>query len=162
MQIAEECVVSFHFTLKNDQGKVIESSTASDPLTYLHGSGSIVPGLEEALEGRKVGEKLEVILPPEKAYGPRDEKLIQHVPKSQFPNPEKLKPGMQFQVNSQGGPMILTVQEVREKEVVIDGNPELAGQTLQFDIEIVEVRKATAEELEHGHAHGPGGHHHHG
>lgn len=161
MTIANQRVVSFHFTLKDPSGKVLETSNGAEPLVYLHGSGGIVPGLEQALEGRKVGDKFDVTLPPEKAYGQRDERLVQTVPKSQFPDPERLQPGMQFQVNSQAGPMILTVREVKANEVIIDGNPELAGMTLQFNIEILEVRDASQEELAHGHAHGPGGHHHH-
>jgi FKBP-type peptidyl-prolyl cis-trans isomerase SlyD len=161
MKISENSVVSFHFTLKDAQGKVIESSSGSEPLVYMHGSGSIVPGLEEALAGRNKGDKFNVQLPPEKAYGERNEKLVQRVPKSQFPDAKQLEVGSQFQVSTPGGPMILTIRELTENEVVVDGNPELAGMTLAFDIEIVDVRAATKEEIEHGHAHGPGGHHHH-
>src|SRR5262249_6853885 len=98
---------------------------------------------------------------PEKAYGERDERLVQTVPKTQFPKPSELKIGMQFQVQTPGGVMLFTIKEVNAQDVVVDGNPELAGQTLNFDIEISDVRKATQEELDHGHAHGPGGHHHH-
>ena len=161
MNIAKKNVVSFHFTLKNDQGKVLESSTGSEPLVYLHGTNSIVPGLEEALDGHKMGDKFQVTLAPEKAYGARDERLVQNIPKKEFPNADQLKPGMQFQVKSEAGPMILTITGFKGNDVIVDGNPELAGQTLQFDIEVVSVRKATEEELSHGHAHGPGGHHGH-
>jgi len=160
MKITDESVVSFHFTLKDDGGKVLDSSTGSDPLTYLHGTGSIVPGLEEALNDKSTGDKFNVSLPPEKAYGQRDERLVQRIPKEQFPDPASLKVGMQFQVSSPGGPMILTVSGLEGNEVVVDANPELAGMTLHFDIEVTEVRNATEEELSHGHAHGPGGHHH--
>jgi FKBP-type peptidyl-prolyl cis-trans isomerase SlyD len=161
MNIGKESVVSFHFTLKDDAGKVLESSVGNDPLVYLHGTGSIVPGLEEALNGRATGDKFNVVLPPEKAYGQRDERLVQRIPKSEFPNSERLKVGMQFQVDTKGGPMVLTITGLEGDEVVVDGNPELAGSTLHFDIEVTEVRQATAEELSHGHAHGPDGHHHH-
>lgn len=161
MKVADESVVSFHFTLKDDKGKVLETSEGAEPLVYLHGTGSIVPGLEEALEGRSVGDKFQVTLPPEKAYGVRNEKLVQQVPKDQFPDPN-VKPGMMFQMDSPQGPMILTVKEVSPTHVTVDANPELAGQTLNFDIEVSEVRAATKEEMEHGHAHGPGGHHDHG
>jgi FKBP-type peptidyl-prolyl cis-trans isomerase SlyD len=161
MNIGKESFVSFHFTLKDDAGKVLESSVGNDPLVYLHGTSSIVPGLEEALNGRKSGEKFNVVLPPEKAYGQRDERLIQRIPKTEFPNSERLKIGMQFQVDTKGGPMVLTITGLDGNEVVVDGNPELAGATLHFDIEVTDVRQATAEELSHGHAHGPGGHHHH-
>lgn len=160
MKIADETVVSFHFTLKNDKGKQLETSEGNEPLVYLHGSSAIVPGLEEALEGRSKGDKFQVTLPPEKAYGERDERLVQTVPRNQFPQDQDLKVGMQFQVNSQGGPMLLTVMGVTSDNVTVDGNPELAGQSLRFDIEVTDVRKATEEELTHGHAHGPGGHHH--
>lgn len=160
MKVADQSVVSFHFTLKDDGGQVLDSSSGSEPLTYLHGSGGIVPGLEEALTGRATGDKFNVSLPPDKGYGQRDERLVQKIPQDQFPNSGAVKPGMQFQVNSPGGPMILTVTSVANGEVTVDANPELAGQTLHFDIEVTEVRKATEDELSHGHAHGPGGHHH--
>ena len=160
MNIANETVVSMHYTLKDDKGKVLDSSSGSDPLVYLHGASNIIPGLEEALIGKKTGDKLTVTVPPEKGYGQRDERMVQRIPKEQFPDPDRLKIGMQFQVNSNQGPMVLTVVGLEAKEVVVDGNPELAGQTLHFDVEITDVRKATSEELAHGHAHGPGGHHH--
>lgn len=160
MKIDKNSVVSFHFTLLNGEGTVLESSTGSEPLTYLHGAGNIVPGLEEAMTGRTTGDKFQVTLPPEKAYGTRDEKLVQRIPKDQFPDPARLQPGMQFQLDSPKGLMILTVMKVDDSHVTIDGNPELAGETLTFNVEISEVRTASAEELEHGHVHGPGGHHH--
>lgn len=160
MNIANETVVSMHYTLKDDKGKVLDSSSGSDPLVYLHGASNIIPGLEEALIGKKAGDKLNVTVAPEKGYGQRDERMVQRIPKEQFPDPDRLKVGMQFQVNSNQGPMVLTVVGIEAKEVVVDGNPELAGQTLHFEVEITDVRKATSEELAHGHAHGPGGHHH--
>src|SRR6185312_4674876 len=116
MKIAAESVVSFHFTLKNDKGELIESSQGQDPLVYLHGTGAIVPGLEEALEGRSVGDKFSVTLPPDKGYGARDERLLQTVPKDQFPEPNKLAEGMQFQVQTPGGMMLFTVKEVNAKD----------------------------------------------
>jgi FKBP-type peptidyl-prolyl cis-trans isomerase SlyD len=161
MKIAKKSVVSFHFTLKDEHGKVLESSSGGEPLMYMHGTHSIVPGLEEALTGRGVGEKLHVKLPPEKAYGMRDERLVQKIPRSEFPNPEKLKVGMRFQVDSKDAPLLLTITDLNSTEVVVDGNSELAGMTLNFDVEVTEVRAATPEEIAHGHAHGPGGHHHH-
>ncbi|HMN67148.1 MAG TPA: peptidylprolyl isomerase [Bdellovibrionales bacterium] len=160
MNIADQTVVSMHYTLKDDQGQVLDSSAGGEPLVYLHGASNIVPGLEEALTGKTKGDKLNVTVPPEKAYGQRDERMVQTVPKTQFPNPERLKQGMQFQVRTDHGPMILTVVEIKPDGVVVDGNPELAGRTLHFEVEITDVRKATDEELQHGHAHGPGGHHH--
>jgi FKBP-type peptidyl-prolyl cis-trans isomerase SlyD len=160
MNIADESVVSMHYTLKDDKGEVIDSSDGSEPLTYLQGASNIIPGLEEALAGKKKGDKLHVTVPPEKGYGERDERLVQAIPKNQFQDADRLKAGMQFQIRSQGGPMVLTVVEVRDTEVVVDGNSPLAGQTLHFDVEITDVRAATEEELAHGHVHGPGGHHH--
>ncbi len=160
MTIAKDTVVSIHFTLKDDQGKVLDSSDGSEPLVYLHGAQNIIPGLEDALSGKKTGDKLDVSIPPEKGYGLRDERMVQSIPKAQFPNPDKVKAGMRFQVSSDHGPVVLTVKEVKDKEVVVDGNPELAGQTLHFNVEVTDVRPATQEELAHGHAHGPGGHHH--
>ena len=161
MNIADQTVVAIHFTLKDDEGEVLDSSAGAEPLTYLHGAGNIIPGLEKALAGKTVGDKLQVTLSPDEGYGERNEKLIQKIPKNQFPDPERLEEGMQFQINGPQGPMILTVIEVTPTEVVVDGNPELAGETLHFDVEVTEVRAATEEELSHGHAHGPGGHHHH-
>jgi FKBP-type peptidyl-prolyl cis-trans isomerase SlyD len=157
MKINTDCAVSFHFTLSVD-GKTVESSVGNEPLDYLHGHHGVVPGLEEALEGRTKGDKFNVTLPPEKAYGPRDEKLVQKVARDQFP--DDLKEGMQFQVDTPQGPMILTVTNITGSEVTIDANPEMAGQTLDFEIEVMDVRAATKEELDHGHVHGPGGHHH--
>src|SRR5437016_4187163 len=119
MNIAKESVVTFHFTLKDSEGKVLESSLGQDPLVYLHGSGSIVPGLEEALNGKKSGDKLNVVLPPEKAYGQRDERLVQRIPKKEFPNSERLKVGMQFQVDTKGGPMVLTITGLEGADVVV-------------------------------------------
>lgn len=160
MKIADESVVTMHYTLKDDKGKTIDSSSGGEPLAYLQGAGNIIPGLEEALMGKVAGDKIQVTLPPEKGYGERDERLVQSIPKKQFQGAGEIKVGMQFQVNSQAGPMILTVVGVKGDEVVVDGNSPLAGQTLHFDVEITDVRAATSEELEHGHVHGPGGHHH--
>lgn len=160
MTITDQSVVSLHYTLKDDSGAVLDSSDGNEPLTYLHGAGNIIPGLEAALAGKSKGAKFQVSIPPEQAYGERNDKLIQRVPKSQFPDPDKVQAGQRFQVNSPGGPMILTVTEVTPTEVVVDGNPELAGQTLHFDVHVTDVRTATEEEVEHGHVHGPGGHHH--
>ncbi len=160
MNIANQTVVTMHYTLTDDKGKVLDSSSGGDPLVYLHGASNIIPGLEEALTGKKSGDKIKVTVPPEKGYGQRDERMVQRIPKEQFPDPDRLKVGMQFQVNSNQGPMILTVIGIEKGEIVVDGNPELAGQTLHFEVEITDVRQATAEELQHGHAHGPGGHHH--
>lgn len=157
MKITNDSVVSFHFTL-NVNNKKIESSFGAQPLVYLHGHHGIVPGLEEALNDKQKGDKFNITLPPEKAYGPRNETLVQKVPRKEFP--DDVQTGMQFQADTAGGPMIITVNQVTDSEVTIDANPEMAGQTLNFEIEVMDVRAATKEELSHGHVHGPGGHHH--
>ncbi len=160
MNISKDCVVSIHYTLKNNENKILDSSTGSDPLVYMHGSGGIIPGLEKALEGRGPGEQLKVQIAPEDAYGTRDEKMVQSILKSEFKEADQMTAGMQFQVDTPKGPLMLTVVEVKDTEVVVDGNHPLAGITLHFDVEVTEVRKPTEEELSHGHVHGHGGHHH--
>ena len=160
MKIAHEKVVSIHYTLTNKDGTVLDSSSGSDPLAYLHGFGNIIPGLENALEGKATGDKLSVTVEPEQGYGARDERLVQAVPRSAFKGVEELSPGMQFQAQGPQGTRLVVVTQVADDEVTVDANHPLAGQTLHFDVEVSEVRDATAEELEHGHVHGPGGHHH--
>ena len=160
MQIATNTVVLIHYTLTDTAGKVLESSSGGEPLAYLHGAGNIIPGLEKALEGKTTGDKLSVEVPPEQGYGVRDEALVQQVPRRAFQGVRDIKPGMQFHTQGGGGPMQVTVTAVQGDMVTIDGNHALAGQTLKFDVEIAKVREATAEELMHGHVHGPGGHHH--
>ena len=159
MQIANEKVVSIHYTLTNDQGDTIDSSQGQTPLVYLHGSGQIIPGLEDALLGKKTGDKLKVSIAPEQAYGERHDHLVQQVPKEQFPDTD-LQVGMQFQVETNQQPIIVTITHISDAEVTVDGNHPLAGQTLHFDVEVVELREATEQELAHGHAHGAGGHDH--
>jgi FKBP-type peptidyl-prolyl cis-trans isomerase SlyD len=160
MKIAHEKVVSIHYTLKNQEGTVLDSSSGSDPLAYLHGFGNIIPGLENALEGKEKGEKLAVTVEPEQGYGARDEQLVQAVPRSAFKGVDDLAPGMQFQAQGPQGARLVVVTQVAQDVVTVDANHPLAGQTLHFDVEVSEVRDATAEELEHGHVHGPHGHHH--
>jgi FKBP-type peptidyl-prolyl cis-trans isomerase SlyD len=160
MKIAKENVVSIHYTLTNDAGEVLDSSSGGEPLEYLHGFGNIIPGLEAALVGKSAGDKFKVTVEPAQAYGERNDQLVQKVPRSQFPQPNQIQAGMQFQANGPHGPMVLTVVEVDDNDVTVDGNPELAGQTLHFDVEVTGVRAASKEELDHGHVHGPGGHHH--
>ncbi len=161
MEIAQDSVVSIHYTLTNDQGETLDSSAGSEPLSYLHGHGNLIPGLEKELLGRKAGDKLKVKIAPADAYGEFDKSLIQQVPLRSFKGVGKVQVGMQFQVPSAAGPRVVTVTKVVGDMVTVDGNHALAGQNLNFDVEVTEVREATAEELEHGHVHGPGGHHHH-
>jgi FKBP-type peptidyl-prolyl cis-trans isomerase SlyD len=160
MQIAQNTVAAFHYTLTDDEGQVIDSSEGRDPLTYLHGSGQIVPGLEKQMEGRKAGDRFTVDVAPEEGYGVHHAELMQEVPKSAFQGVEDIQPGMQFQGRGPQGEINVTVARVEGETVFIDGNHPLAGQTLHFAIEVTDVRDASAEELDHGHVHGAGGHHH--
>lgn len=153
MQVSENKFVSIHYTLRNDAGEVIDSSAGRAPLSYLHGIGSIIPGLERALEGKTSGDHIDVSITPEGAYGERNEALVQAVPRSAFEGVEEIEPGMQFQAQTPAGSQILTIVEVQDDQVVVDGNHPLAGKTLHFSVEIIEVREATEEELAHGHAH---------
>lgn len=160
MQIAENSAVAFHYTLTSDAGEVIDSSEGREPLAYLHGSGSIVPGLENAMTGRSAGERFTVKVSPEEGYGEHHEGMVQQVPRSAFQGVDQLEVGMQFQARGPQGVMSVTIAAIDGDEVTVDGNHPLAGQNLNFAIEVVSVRAATEEELAHGHIHGPGGHHH--
>jgi FKBP-type peptidyl-prolyl cis-trans isomerase SlyD len=161
MQIANNKVVSIHYKLTNDAGDILDSSEGQEPLAYLHGLGNIIPGLENALSGRALGDKFSVTVAPADGYGERDNEMVQSVPKSAFQGVDQILPGMQFQAQSPEGMQLVTVIDVDGDEVILDGNHPMAGITLTFDVEVTEIRDATAEELEHGHVHGPGGHHHH-
>jgi FKBP-type peptidyl-prolyl cis-trans isomerase SlyD len=161
MQIANNKVVSIHYKLTNDDGDILDSSEGQEPLAYLHGLGNIIPGLESALIGRAVGDKFSVTVAPADGYGERDNEMVQSVPKSSFQGVDQIVPGMQFQAQSPEGMQLVTVIDVDGDEVILDGNHPMAGITLTFDVEVTEIRDATAKELEHGHVHGPGGHHHH-
>ncbi|MGZ8246538.1 FKBP-type peptidyl-prolyl cis-trans isomerase [Methylomagnum sp.] len=160
MQIADDKVVQIHYTLTNDEGETLDSSRDQEPLAYLHGFGNIIPGLENALAGRVVGDKFQVTIPPEEAYGLRDDDMVQAAPKSAFQGVPEVLPGMQFHAESPEGIQLVTVIDVDGDNVILDGNHPMAGMTLNFDVEVAEVRDATAEELDHGHVHGSHGHHH--
>lgn len=160
MQIAHNSVAAFHYTLTDDDGQVIDSSAGREPLTYLHGKGHIVPGLEKQMEGRVVGDKFDAEVTPEEGYGVHHAEMMQEVPREAFQGVEDIQPGMQFQGNGPEGQINVTVTKVENGVVFIDANHPLAGKTLHFAIEVTDVREATAEELEHGHVHGAGGHHH--
>jgi FKBP-type peptidyl-prolyl cis-trans isomerase SlyD len=153
-------VVLIHYTLKDDKGEVIDSSAGGEPLAYIQGHGNLVAGLEKALEGKQDGNTVEVSVAPAEGYGVRDEKLIQRVPKRSLQGAGEIKKGQQFQARTEDGMRLFTVKAVVGDMVTLDGNHPLADQTLNFDVEIVSVREATSEELEHGHVHGAGGHHH--
>src|SRR5882757_2857884 len=147
MLIAQDSVVSIHYTLKNDAGEVLDSSDGTEPLVYLHGNGNLVPGLEEALAGKQRGEHVAVRVAPENAYGERDLSLIQEVPRSAFRDIQAIEVGMQFQAESNHGPRTVTVVQLSDTTVTVDGNHPLAGENLNFTVEIADVRAATEEEL---------------
>lgn len=159
MNIADESVVSIHYTLTDDEGQILDSSAGREPLTYMHGTGNIIPGLESALSGKTVGDKVVAVIPPEEGYGTRNESLVQTVSLSNFEDPNQVQPGVQFQVQTSNGVYIATVTQIVGDNVTIDMNHPLADATLHFDVEVMGVREATAEEKEHGHVHGQGHHH---
>lgn len=161
MRIAAHKVVTIHYTLTNDDGDLLDSSEGQEPLTYLHGMGNIIAGLETALSGRGVGDKFSVSVAPADGYGERDNDMVQSVPKASFQGVDEILPGMQFQAQSPEGVQLVTVIDVDGDEVILDGNHPMAGLTLNFAVEVTGIRDATPEELDHGHVHGPGGHHHH-
>ena len=161
MQVAKDKVVTIDYTLTGAGGEVLDSSEGGQPLTYLHGAGAMIPGLESALEGYSTGETLKASVGPEQAYGQKDPSLVQPVPRERFAGVPDIRPGMQFTAEGRGGSRVVTVVAVDDRSVTVDANHPLAGETLHFDVKVVEVRDATPEELSHGHAHGPGGHHHH-
>jgi FKBP-type peptidyl-prolyl cis-trans isomerase SlyD len=153
-------VVSFHYTLKDSQGNVLESSFGDEPLRYLEGVGQIIPGLESAITGMQKGDKKTVSVKAADAYGDYEEELVVEVPREQLPKKD-VEVGDRFHADAGGGQsQIVVVTEVTDSHVTVDGNHPLAGQDLEFDVEIFEVRDATKEELAHGHAHGGDGHHH--
>jgi FKBP-type peptidyl-prolyl cis-trans isomerase SlyD len=160
VDITADRVVTIHYTLKDDSGAVLDSSAGGEPLAYIQGHGNLVSGLEKALEGKQAGNKMAVVVTPAEGYGKRDEALIQRVPKRSLQGSGDIKKGMQFQARTEDGMRLFTVTAVIGDMVTLDGNHPLADQTLHFEVEIVGVREATTEELEHGHVHGAGGHHH--
>jgi FKBP-type peptidyl-prolyl cis-trans isomerase SlyD len=160
MQIAAQKVVSIHYTLTNDRGEKLDSSRGAEPLAYLHGAGNLIPGLEKALEGKQPGDKLQVRVAPEEGYGQRDDALIQAVPRRMFKGMGDLKVGMRLQAQGDHGTRVVRISHIAGDMITVDGNHELAGEALNFDVEVTDVRDATAEEMQHGHVHGPGGHHH--
>ena len=156
MTIADKKVVTIEFTVKNaDSNEVIESSVGGEPLVYLHGFNNLVPGLEKELTGKKVGDKYEVNVSAEEGYGVRDDSLVQEVPKAAFEGVEEVNVGMEFTADGPSGPVVVEVTKIEGDMVTIDSNHPLAGIPLAFSGEIQEIRDASADELEHGHIHGP-------
>jgi FKBP-type peptidyl-prolyl cis-trans isomerase SlyD len=160
MSITKDKVVSFSYKLTGISGETLDESPEGQPMLYLHGYRNIIPGLESALEGKNVGEKLNVTLSPEQAYGERSDQLIGRIPLKYVKAKGKLHPGAFVPIETEEGTRMVRVLKVGLKTVDVDGNHPLAGQTLTFDVEIKDVRDATDEEKAHGHAHGAGGHHH--
>lgn len=153
MQISANTVVSIDYVLTDAAGAVLDRSTAGNPLAYLQGASNIIPGLERALEGKSVGESLQVEVAPADGYGDYDQDLVQVVSRELFEDVDAVEPGMRFQANSDSGTLLVTVTDVSDDGVTVDGNHPLAGQTLTFDVTVAGVREATAEELAHGHVH---------
>ncbi|EMJ96198.1 FKBP-type peptidyl-prolyl cis-trans isomerase [Leptospira alstonii] len=152
-------VITFHYTLHDNEGNLIDSSEGKAPLSYLEGVGHIISGLEEEMKKMETGEKRKINVSAENAYGMKDPDLIFDVPKSQFPPNEDLQVGMMFQTDEPD--KVFTITELQEESVIVDGNHPLAGVNLVFDVELTGIREATEEEISHGHVHGEGGHHHH-
>ena len=158
MKIEKDRVVRFHYTV-SEAGASVESSKEREPLAILIGHGNIIPGLEKAMDGHEAGDSFAADVPAAEAYGEKREGLSQRVPKKHFEG-QRLEPGMQVVLNTNFGPRAVTIEKVGMTVVDVDLNHPMAGKDLHFDIEIVEVREASAEELEHGHVHGDGGHQH--
>ena len=152
--IGDNSVVSMHYKLTDASGEVLDSSDGGEPLTYLHGAGNIIPGLENALVGKVAGDSLKVEVPPAEGYGEIRQELMQVVPREAFQGVEQLEPGMAFQAQGQdGSTRQIVVREINGDEIMVDGNHPLAGVDLHFDVQVVEVREASEEEVAHGHAH---------
>lgn len=153
MEIEKDRVVTMHYTLRGDSGDVLDSSEGKDPLSYLHGHGNLIPGLETRIEGKTAGEEMEVKVPSAEAYGAVDPEKKFEVPRSQFPPEAEIEPGSQFRAEGQGGPVVVHVDSVEGDKVKIDANHPLAGVDLNFSVKIVDVRSASPEEIDHGHVH---------
>jgi FKBP-type peptidyl-prolyl cis-trans isomerase SlyD len=158
--VSSNKVVSFHYTLRDESGKELETSRGGEPSAYLHGANNIIKGLESAMEGHAAGDSFEASVPPQDGYGLRNVDRVQRVPAKHLIFKGKLRPGMVVQLNTEQGARAVTVTKAGRHSAEVDTNHPLAGQTLLFDVEIIDIRDATAEEISHGHAHGPGGHHH--
>jgi FKBP-type peptidyl-prolyl cis-trans isomerase SlyD len=160
MTISEKKVVQMHYELKNEEGQVLDSSNGKEPLAYIHGMGNIIPGLEKELLNKTKGDKINAVIAPAEAYGVKDHDKIFKVAKKQFQGEGEIQVGMQIQAETEGRMEVGLVENIEGDEVTLNFNHPLAGQTLHFDVEVVDVREATAEELSHGHVHGEGGHNH--
>ena len=160
MSITQDQVVSIHYTLADDAGEILDHSAEGAPLTYLHGRGNLIPGLERELTGKSAGDRLRVKIPPADGYGEYDAALVQRVPRRALKGVADLRVGVRVQAQTAQGARTVTVTHIVGDMITLDGNHPLAGKNLTFEVQVAEVRSATAEELAHGHVHGPGGHHH--
>ncbi len=159
MQVSTNNVVTMHYTLTDPSGEVIDSSRDKEPLAYLHGHGNIIPGLEKQLEGKAAGESISANVPAAEGYGERSEDLIVDASRSQFPEDVELEPGMRFQAQTPSGPRVAQITAIDGDKVTVDTNHPLAGVDLKFDVDVVDVREASKEEIDHGHIHtGENGH----
>ncbi|WOT04313.1 peptidylprolyl isomerase [Shewanella youngdeokensis] len=156
MKITDKCAVSIHYRLSDAKGQLVESSFEGEPMLYLHGAQNMIPGLEAALEGKEQGDTLDVTVDAEQGYGAYHDTLCQEVPLSAFGDIEDIVPGMRFIAETEMGQRPVQVKEVKDDVVIVDGNHPLAGQTLSFSVEVLEVRAATEEEISHGHIHAGG------
>ena len=159
MQVADNMAVSIHYTLTNDDGEVLDSSIGDEALVYLHGGGNIIPGLEKALHGKVAGDKFNVRIAPEDAYGELMEEMVLVISRDMFEGIDNIEVGMQFHADVSSGSGVVTVVNIEDDDITIDGNHPLAGLALTFDVEVIDVRAATEEEAAHGHIHGAGCHH---
>ncbi|HEY8384646.1 MAG TPA: peptidylprolyl isomerase [Porticoccaceae bacterium] len=159
MNVTHNTVVSIHYTVRDEDGVQLDSSEGREPLVYLHGANNIIPGLESALDGKSVGEHLQVSIAPAEAYGEHLDHLVEAVPMQAFGG-QPVEVGMRFEAQTDRGPISVVITHIEGDQVTVDGNHPLAGKPLSFDVTITDVREATEEEVAHGHAHGAGGHHH--
>jgi len=153
MNIAKNRVVTIDYNLRDAAGKLIDSSEGSEPLVYLHGNENIIPGLEKHLDGKVAGDKVSCVIPASEGYGERDEQLIIKIDRKDFGPNAEIAPGMQFEAHGEEGVQIVTIIAVEGDSVTIDANHPLAGESLHFDVNVVDVREASDEELKHGHVH---------
>ncbi|MBT3335106.1 MAG: peptidylprolyl isomerase [Methylococcales bacterium] len=156
MKITENSVVSILYKLSNDAGTILDQSTEDNPLIYLHGQGNIVIGLENALTGKTIGDTLDITVTPDEGYGNREDYMVETVNRSMFEGLDEISIGKQFHAEGNTGPVVVTVTKIEGDEITIDGNHPLAGENLNFAIEVLAIREATEDELTHGHIHGPG------
>ena len=159
MQVADNMAVSIHYTLTDDDGEVLDSSIGDEALVFLQGSGNIISGLENAMVGKVAGDKFNVRIAPEDAYGELMEEMIQVISRDMFEGIDNIEVGMQFHADVSSGSGVVTVVSIEDDEITVDGNHPLAGLPLTFDVEVIDVRPATKEETAHGHIHGAGCHH---